>query len=67
MSDRLTTTDVTIDLVRLTIRERRGLVDKLRDSRRGDAFAAIAEAFEEDVAVLEQARDELVRLRELTR
>jgi len=56
MADRLTTTDVTIDLVRLTIRLRRGLIDAILDSRRGDAFAAI------DLARPEEDRTHLGRL-----
>ena len=52
-------TDTTIALVRLTIRMRRELVDALKDKNR-DGLTAIAEAFEEDIAVLEHARDALV-------
>lgn len=53
--------DTTIALVRTTIQMRRGLVDALRDQ--GGAFASIAKAFEEDVRVLEMARDALVAAR----
>jgi hypothetical protein len=59
----MNTTDVTISLVRLTIRTRQVLVDRLRD-KGGGAFRDIADAFEEDVGVLERARDALVCLRD---
>lgn len=54
--------DVTISLLRIALMQRRGLVDALRD--KGPAFRAIADAFEEDMAVMVQARDMLVELQE---
>jgi citrate lyase beta subunit len=52
---------VTVTLLTVLIRARRDLVDAFR-AKDADAFQAVADAFEEDVEVMVQARDEIRRL-----